>query len=599
VRRQGLALFALLSACAGSNWPAASSLHAPAAAKYPDAPAVMLLDEHRWVLDALRRQPSTRQIVHRRVAILREPGLSTANVRIELLRGARLVRVTGRTVLPNGRVVWLASDDVVDDLWREDVPPHASFVLPEATVGAVLEYEIEVEWDGIVPMLVEPTVERLPVERYRAELLLSDAIVYAVRPYNTDVPFKRDRYRGMDRVSIDIKRPFVTRNAPWRLVSPWWAFRVKSLQYSRSSETYFPDWPSALKPTVALIDAVLAGASAVPNTRGCVDKTCRIERAVAMVRDKTTLSGFVNTPTARPLDDVLASGTANNYEKALLLLSALRALHVEAGIALVGRRGGVTFDRTFPLPNQFDHFIVQAGTQLIDPSCEACRPGELPSWSSGRVALTTDGNFIQTPPARESVYRRESQLRLDAIGDAQADISIEHDGTFALASTRTDPELHHLERQYRSRPAGATVRASAPRNCDRIAGRCAQSFSLAMPGYATPDGDSLVVPFTVLPAIPGVSDVWFMPLDNRREDVVTITLPPGWEADRLPRPMKLTSPALDAEITVESEPDRVVVRQVLHLRAGHWMPSKALDTALFELAALRRYGFLARPKLAR
>src|SRR5439155_11803488 len=105
-------------------------------------------------------------------------------------------------------------------------------------------------------------------------------------------------------------------------------------------------------------DKYFAGAEVTPQAAGCEGRRCLLERAVAMARDKAEFTGFDDTFNPRPIKEALASATANDDEKALLLYLLLDRAGLQPRFAYINRQLGSVVDKTFPATALLDHLIL-------------------------------------------------------------------------------------------------------------------------------------------------------------------------------------------------------------------------------------------------
>jgi hypothetical protein len=589
-----------LAGCAPAlfQWEPAGTLPAPSAKRYGEAPAVVLSREQRWTLTG------TYTTVYRRierVAVLSEAGYKHGRVEVPV-RNGKLIAFNARTVAPDGQVFPVAPDDLhemksVTDAERDSIEiKRLRFQFPHVTVGSVLEYFYEIELPFLLQFNTEALSDDIPLQKTRVELLFVDGVSYGFQIYNSSAAPKRDTSDGYTRISIEAKDlPAIPHDGPpWQISEPWWAYRVKSFYHPRwGPHSILSDWPSTLTFVAKQLydDKHFEGATLTPDVASCArDTRCIVDHAIAWLRDATELSAFVNAGTSlRPLRAVLAARRANNFEKALLLVRALRQFSVDANLVLVGRNRGLSMDPKFPLPDRFDHLVVQVPSLslFIDPSCDACAPGELPSWSAGRKAMVlrserkaisdepqVSSELVDLPRAPPDLHQSTFDAKLSADGVLTGAWSIGGKGEIAvlveLGQRRDSQKLSELiEGELRKIVSGMRIDETPTVACNHRAMTCEAKTRLTLPGYAAVDGDRLHLPLTILTN-------WqdrkkgFIPADVDNIRTITVSLPDGWTPESLPQASSLQSPPASVAFEAKLDGQRLTLKLTVLARQGLW-----------------------------
>jgi hypothetical protein len=599
------------------TWAPLASLKVPSAERYPKVGAV-ILEREVTADDYLgRREHHSTEIFHQVVAILTEAGIDqAATFRIPIGEGEELSAFQARTVTPDGKVhlvdasqVFSATSRAGADKDAGDVE-HRVFRFPDARVGSLLEvaFAIESPWP---PHFRQRRVDgHLPIERFRARLTYSDRLRASITIYNNDAPVRVEKGFGENTFSFEMgPLPAVLdeEEAPsWRETGVWYLARIRGFEADPAYLDWSETWAKAITGFARHADTDHRAADRVvldPATlaRCAGDRACVVDAALAATRDRTRFDGF-RYARPRKISDVVASGRASNLEKALLLRHLLASAEVEAELALLTLDVAPAVDKATPNPSAFDHAVVHVPAQpgiaapvWLDPSCEYCAAGEIPSWDVGSEALAFSGvdhplgDFevkarfepIAGRPRRDSSVQQRLTVSLAPSGDAEVEEVEERRNDsairFALAGRDRSPreQRDHVERQLSQTLAGARLR-DHHLACDRGAGTCTQTESFTAPGYGALDGARLVVPLTVLP-------VWGArePTDERQADVVyrhdhtleqvvRLRIPPGWTAAELPAAASVKTEAVAARLEVASDGETVTVRRVLEKRAGHY-----------------------------
>ena len=127
------------------NWINMSFDTIPDQEDYPEAGAVILLDEAQLEVFQRNGKPFSTVDRHTVVKILNERGYSFANVVIPYEAGTKISRIQARTRLPDGRIVSLLTDQVFDTNLYSDYVYYSDtrakrFAMPAVEVGCVVEY---------------------------------------------------------------------------------------------------------------------------------------------------------------------------------------------------------------------------------------------------------------------------------------------------------------------------------------------------------------------------------------------------------------------------------------------------------------------------
>jgi hypothetical protein len=422
---------------------------------------------------------------------------------------------------------------------------------------------------------------------------------------------------------------------PWEVDQPWWAYRSTHVTYGYTTHPLFANWADVMKyfskaledePGKRYRDADLS----LPGAAACnQDRRCLLQRALERLRTVAPLTGFESKlDHVRPMKDVLASRHANNFEKAILLRGMLAQAGIASRYAAVARHAGLAPDARFPLPNRFDHLVLEVLAQpgfaepiIVDPSCEACAIGEIPSWIDRRPITTLDDLRRAEGQMRISLGQLESEHVQP--NELHTDVDARLSPTGALDATATTRELgglavdeqirgrgwsaerwtKQLERAAQHHDKTAKLGEHGPLTCDRAQARCEVRYAFSIANYATSDRGELIVPLSFLGwTAPAKSDT------PRRRDVydakpmkqvetIHLRLPPGWTVGALPSSAAWHSEAADLRVDISHGPGEILIVRSVSSRRGRW--DKAvyadLEAAARGLAAIARQSFTLTP----
>ncbi len=625
------------------NWAPREADVQRLAEKHPHAVAVILSRDDRVTLNFRPGFAST-MMRHDVIAILAEGGSHWAEVAIPV-GNARVQFLRARTIGADGHAEEVTPEEVHSAVARtggrlDGVESTVQvFRVPGARVGSVVEYSYGLLNDRPSYYLRGPMSATVPIEHYHLEVEIAGEVDAGIRIYNANA--KVEKHGGFETQQFVLDQRDIPASAPEKfapppsVTEPWWTVAVTRAVLRHRLLGIYDTWSHTLSGLSKILfeDKAkdYAGAALKPSLDGCDGNAhCAAERALVLINAKTELTRFVSDLLdVRPLKDVLASGTANSVEKALLLRAALETAGVKASLALLARNLDVDFDPDFPSPGRVDHMIVfverQPGVDasfFIDPSCESCALGQIPEWSKDRQALVfgkadvrTANTQLETPvqitrvdgadPAM-SVHKQLIEADLDMEGGLRGRITDEWHGVQAV-DFRIESRDWSAERWQRlladdlhERAKTVQPRAVTPLSWDRRDARASVSVEFTAPGYAADDAGRLIVPLSILhmaadrelPDEPRRHDV-MVRAATREEETMVLRLPGGWAASELPTPQVWHSDAADGLLEVTSSPGKVTIRRVWQTHVGHWGPGEFddLGSVMRKLAAVRAAAF--------
>lgn len=306
------------------------------------------------------------------------------------LRVYRDGRVADR--LPSARITVVpVESDLRERIYRGDL--SVSVLVPDLRAGDVLDYAYTTDFLSpnfpehfSVGMSIDWSV---PVHRQRIRVrhLPGDPVRYRVQGGKAEPSVKlRDGRREIEFDWSDLPARRGEADLPdWY---PHWAY----VEFSDMA-----DWGAVAAPTAAMYRAVEKPG---PRTRAQVEALKAMpgtdaDRALAalrMVQDDIQYASISIGPGSyrpSPPELVLERNFGDCKDKSLLLVSLLRALGVDASVALVNTRTGELLAEALPTPVAFDHAIVRArlGDDVLwlDPTV---------SRQGGTLAKTAQADFV-------------------------------------------------------------------------------------------------------------------------------------------------------------------------------------------------------------
>ena len=644
--RNGVVMVVLCAGCAATvPYVPVASLPHPTREQYPAADAVFLLRDHRYAAVAPQRLAATWiETRHDVIALLTESGYRYATLRIELPERGRMLELRARTVSPTGEVRELRPEEVFEGHGHEITDEHKHrrrhkiMRLPGVSVGAILEYVYRIEHDEMFWWATERVSEAIPILRYHGEILTSENLSGEMVVYNATTKANDESEPDGTRHFIDLTDVPAMREEPmappWELDQPWWAYRSTYVTYGAQKSPLYANWADVMKYVSEALEGTqgkrYGGADlSLPGAASCKqDRRCLVRLALERLRSAAVLTRFdARLEEARSMKDVLASGHADNFEKAILLHGILSQAGVTSRYAVVARSAGLAPDPLFPLPERFDHLVLELLSQpglpsaIVDPSCEACAMGEIPSWIDERPLTTLEdlrragGNMsihlreINSAHVLPNETHTEFDARLSSTGELDATVTTSERGALAVdgvisrrrwTAERWTKELeraaHHLDKTAR-------LGEHSPETCDRSHGSCELRYALSIASYATKDRGELIVPLSFLGwnapeqrDTPRRRDL-FLPRSTHSVDTYRLHVPPGWVIGALPSSAAWHSAAADIAVEITHTPSELTIVRTVTTRRGRWDKGAYfdLDAAAHALAAIARQSFSLSP----
>lgn len=228
----------------------------------------------------------------------------------------------------------------------------------------------------------------------------------------------------------------------------------------------------------------------------------------------------------------------------------------------------------------------------IDPSCEYCGAGELPDETRGvqamlffqdstKMPVETDLAETQGAAARPNEIVEVYDATLEASGDLHVSASVVAHANEAKAmgllarAVAIDPRRKLAETFVHARAQQAELETFNFGEYDPKAGETKNSFTFNVPGFATQDGDQLLVPLSLLSASQTMAspkrehDI-ISTLRYAHDETIRFKLPAGYAPPEPPRNRSLTARGFKAELIWRVEPDAVVVRRVMTRPQGRF-----------------------------
>lgn len=597
---------------------------APDDDRWPDAKAVVLLDDTH-LIDVVSHDTSYAEWrFHRIIRLRSRDALELADLRIELWSDQEIGDFLARSIAPDGTVKAIDAGALSDAPVTEGGEEKARVVvasIPGAQVGGVIEYSYSIRAD--YPLHAWQTdyakltnLRGLPIVRARMRITVNSIIKYAARIYNTRQPIEvieDGNLRHLVWQAEDIAPPPDEEWAPSDDAWPRLVFKVKAFLFKSWRRDITTTWGDVLRTWTRRLygepDRLYAGYDPPPlpacDGDGRVD--CLARAALAVARERAPFDalagGFGGTD---PLRKVLERGTADHFEKAVLVGRLLRDAGLEVDYAFGVRRHTRELDLDYPHQHPINHLILrlpkQAGLDApvwLDPACEHCAPGELSDWSLGASVflmgyeakaldsdtVTGEHTLASGRPARANRVHNAFTMTLEPDGTAAVTLVETYEGLRAVWYARdlrrqsADARRKAAEARVADLDRRAVLDEAPDPTCDRAAGECTRRLVFRIPAYAIADGDELLVPLSLLHgsgrfSVPGEKRTrdMVLPTSESFEETLALTPPAGFAFVDGPTPFEARSDAFETRFEIEAG-DTVRVRREARRRAGRFPPA--------------------------
>ncbi len=533
----------------------------------PGCPAVILLDDHELNNEGNRTRYSTRRLIK----VFTRDGIDEySQVEVPGVVGGREVRnLSGRTILPNGKVVKLNNDNVQVKVLRRGgyYLKTKTATFPAVEPGAIIEYTYDVVTPIYTVFTEIPWViqHEIPVLETKFTLKQGEFQIAWVRAGTQEVdirhshPFKNVNYFVAENVPSLPREPF---GPPPDL--------IRARQYF-GSPGYMTGWLQAftvgmarhtsefISPDGAIKERV-GGLTESPSER---TKVREIYRFIQERIGPEDAEPAVETKRDHPEDaaGVLALGHGDELERTLLFLSMVKAAGLEPGLLLIVSRDSGVFTPNYPDWYQFDRFAaaVKVGSQwkFYDPAVEHCPYGmlsaEKESTIPNAVLLRVDGGYsLITLPATSSsqnLLKVEASISMDSSGTGTLKVIRTGTGHVDLEHRRIYEDLSEEERGRKIAASfgedlrQATLGPFRLEGLDSFEDPAGIHYEVSVPSLGTVVEDRVLVSTSAFwtsgtERFPGEerrSDVFF-PYARGVRELVTLTVPEGYIVDSLPPP---------------------------------------------------------------
>lgn len=580
----------LYFACAGTGrwanrieWPDYKFESTPTQANYPDAEAILLLDEGKMIAHISTIQASSIFTQHKIIKILNRHGKQWADITIPYSSQTRVKNIKARTISPSGKITMLDKKRIFDInlypnfIFYSDIRAKR-FSMPAVENGCIIEYSYKKEINNVTYWNRWPFQHSIPTLISRYTLRIPSKWEYKVQSYQMHAK------ASISEKQVDgskIEHIWEERNIPPFLpevAMPAVSDIVKHLAFSPAFVSKWND--------ISNWFYNLTSERMLPNERiksftnklisGKKYEKEILKRLFQFVRDNIRYVAIeIGIGGYQPH---FASETFHNRygdckDMAALLIAMIDAAAMKAYPALVSTQLNGEVDTALASHNQFNHVIVNAvlsDSQVVwmDPTDKDCAFGELPWYDQGVevfvVKNADEYEFIRTPfnEPNQNLYQTKWFAHLDSLGELKGKCRVTIHGVPAqlnrcnLGSMNPGLRKQWLENEIASNCPSASLDSFYISNLKTPQKPISIQIDFHAPNFASIDSNLVILEGSIFRRaqyedIFTATDRKYSVIFNylqKRKDFVTLTLPNGYKVIRAPKPEKISCEWADYEI---------------------------------------------------
>jgi Domain of Unknown Function with PDB structure (DUF3857)/Transglutaminase-like superfamily len=513
-----------------------------------------------------------------RIKIFTERGRENhSKIDIPYLSGVKIKDVAARTIKPDGSIVELTKDDIIEKTVVKVSGLKLrtkTFAFPGIEPGAIIEYK----WKEVISNASANNLRLqfqrdIPVQTITYHIKPADKLTVDVRPFNMSMPTFEKEKNGFQVTTVTNMPAF--REEPmmppednvrsWAMVKYYSIFSLLLGYPMLASQVY-----TGFQPYMKVDKEIKAKAAEI--TAGATTDDEKLQKIFEFVRTniKNTQdenSGFTDDQIEKLKEnkkpsDTLKRGVGPGIDVNLLFAALANAAGLEARVALLPDRGQRLFERDVQIPGALrpSNIAVRSGTswKFFDPGLPYITPGMLRWQEEGVDALIADERPIwtRTPlsPPEKSKEKRVATLKLDENGTLEGDVTVEYTGHLAVERKRLNDEdsptqrEENLKEMVKSRLSSAELTNIVIENATDPVKPFVYKYHVRIPEYAQRTGKRLF--FQPAYFHKGVEPMFsagtrrypiYFHYPWSEDDEVTIQLPKGYALDNADRPAPINA----------------------------------------------------------
>ena len=445
----------LLAHCAPSrwasriDWPGYSLDTVPGQKDYPEAGAVILLDEADLEVGGSSEITFSRLERHVIVKILNERGFANANVLVPYGRETRITGIQGRTIRPNGDIALLEKDQIFDTNLYPDYVFYSDirakrFTMPAIEPGCIVEYR----WNKTVGNFTFWTQWQFqhddPVLVSRYNIRCPKHWDISWKAYGVAVEPKIDQIsRGMQ-----ANHTWEVRNLPPILPEAGMPNASEQAAHLMFSPIGVSRWEDIGKWFLELAeDRIRPNDEIRKIVREITEETSsrkeKLERIYDFVREKIRYVAIeigIGGYQPHAAEDILKNRYGDCKDMVALIVAMANAAGIDVYPVLISTWQNGKVDTTLVSQAYFNHAIAHTilpdSTELwMDATHKSTGFGDLPWYDQNRLAFviqSKEKSRFQRTPASEAIdnlMHRKWKLALDSTGCIAGSVKLTYTGT--------------------------------------------------------------------------------------------------------------------------------------------------------------------------
>ncbi|HKY45369.1 MAG TPA: DUF3857 domain-containing protein [Pyrinomonadaceae bacterium] len=512
-----------------------------------------------------------------RIKIFTERGRDKhSKVDIPYVGGVKIKDVAARTIKPDGSIVELAKDDIIEKMVVKVSGLKLrtkTFAFQGIEPGAIIEYK----WKEVISNASANNMRLqfqrdIPVQAVTYRFKPSGKRDFNVRNYNMDPILFTKEKDGFQIATVNNMPAF--REEPmmppedsvrsWAMVqyfsifSLFSAYPIVAVQVHHGAQPLMKVDKEIKQKTAEII----AGATGPDEQLNKILDFCRTNIKNTDDKDAFTEEELEKLKDNKKPADTLKRGVGSGGDISFLFAALANAAGFEAHVALLPDRGRRFFDRNVVIPGalRFSAIAVRSGDtwKFYDPSSRYMTPGML-RWQSegvdGLVAASSP-EWIRTPmsPPEKSREKRFAKLTLNEDGTLEGDVTIEYTGHLGLERKLNNEDDSPVQREenlkeaMKARLSSAELSNIVIENVTDPAKPFIYRYHVKVPGYAQRTGKRLFFqPGFFHKGIEAMFSTGtrkypiYFHFPWSEDDQISIELPKGFVLDNADRPAPIAS----------------------------------------------------------
>jgi hypothetical protein len=626
----GLAIAFVLSAFSleaqtSSNWPptSAQDLALKDNPINPGEPAMILF------YGVQNDNNSSSETIFKRIKVFREEGKKYADVEIPYFeKETQVEEIRASVTSPDGK-----TENFIGTIYDKEIVKMKkfrwsakTFTLPNVGVGTIIEYSYRLHWHAKIP----------DVFRNPSSYIIDGAFAYpaAEWPIQHDLSVRHSHFvlhpiKGARTATVRHNLPedanlrtlmdgtveLTVENVPafqkeeysppedsltirvdvYYVLGIYGDTRYYWVSLARRQAEFFDAFIGKPKNVQKEVDRILSPADSDETKLRKIYARVQQIRALSYEPEKTKKERKQqNLKENKNAEEVLNHGYAFENEINWVFVALARAAGFQAFPVRIVARNRSVFTSERPDASQLNSSVVEvrvaSGHLFLDPATAYCRFGLLPWEETDAGGIRVDrfaGEIGSTPKplSKEAVTERHAEMKLDADGNLEGNLTIAFDGQEALGrrlraidqdETQRRKELE--EAVQHSLPQGAVVKLLSAGDWETSETPLKAQFQIQVANFASKAGQRLVLPLGIFHANsqnPFISPRRTHPVafefPYEIYDDVTLTLPPNIQVESLPPRAIIDRGLCLYESSAEKQGNSLRLKRMLKIQA-YYLP---------------------------